>query len=190
MLQSGKILIMDLDNTLVKTNTTFEFIKILCPLRYIIFSRLLKPLLLLNMAFKKDFYKLMMIMLCIKGRKKEDLERYAKVYYAIIEKNWSKYYNISILHLLQTKTWKTKVLLTASLDFIANNFNKLGFGFIVASKSYYKNKKFHSFLDLYGRKSEVIETFLKFFDKIVIIDDNPEPAFYTFNKKVVVIRFS
>ncbi|MCR8487000.1 MAG: hypothetical protein NDP22_01120, partial [Crenarchaeota archaeon] len=74
MSQINEALIIDLDNTLVKTNTTFEFMEILCPLRYVVFSRYFKPLLLLNMIFKKDFYKLMMIMVCIKRHKKRELE--------------------------------------------------------------------------------------------------------------------
>jgi len=190
MLQTSEALIIDLDNTLVKTNTTFEFMKILCPLRYAVFSRLFKPVLLLNMVFKKDFYKLMMVMICIKGREKEDLECYAKIYYEMIKKNQSKYYNTDVLNLLQTKTCKAKVLLTASLDFIANNFKELGFSFVVASRTRYKNKKFRFFFDLYGRKSEVMKIFSKYFDSILIIDDDPEPTFYTFNKKAIVVRFS
>ncbi|MEM2511337.1 MAG: haloacid dehalogenase-like hydrolase [Candidatus Methanomethylicia archaeon] len=188
MLQVDNVLIIDLDGTLVKTNTTFEFMKMLCPLRYAIFSRLFKPILLLNIIFKKDFYKLMMIMICLKGRKKENLERYAKIYYEMIKKNQSKYYNANVLNLLQAKTYKARVLLTASLDFIANNFKELGFNFIIASKTRYKNKKFHFFFDLYRRKSEVIKVFSKYFDNIFIIDDDPEPTFHTFNKKVIVMR--
>ncbi|MEM4452795.1 MAG: hypothetical protein QW182_06295 [Thermosphaera sp.] len=183
-------LIIDLDNTLVKTNTTFEFIEILCPLRYAVFSRYFKPLLLLNMIFKRDFYKLMMIMICIKGRKKRELECYAKIYYEMIKKNWSKYYSGDVLNLLQTETYKAKVLLTASLDFIANNFKELGFDLVIASKTLYKNKRFQSFFDLYGRKSRIVKILSKHFNKILIIDDDPEPTLYTLNKKITVVRFS
>ncbi|MEM2292865.1 MAG: haloacid dehalogenase-like hydrolase [Nitrososphaerota archaeon] len=189
MLQTEAI-IVDLDDTLVKTNTVFEFMELLCPLRYAIFSRLFKPFLFLNMIFKKDFYKLVMIMMCVKGRRKEDLERYAKAYYKIIEKNQDKYYNTNVLSLVQTKACKIKVLLTASLDFIADNFKELGFSFVVASKTYYKNEKLHFFFDLYGRKSGIIKALSKYFDNIVIIDDNPEPALYAFDKKVILIRVS
>ena len=190
MSQINEALIIDLDNTLVKTNTTFEFMEILCPLRYAVFSRYFKPLLLLNMIFKKDFYKLMMIMVCIKRHKKRELECYAKIYYEMTKKNWSKYYNGNVLNLLQTETYKAKVLLTASLDFIANNFKELGFDLIIASKTLYKNERFQSFFDLYGRKSGIVKILSKHFDNILIIDDDPEPAFYTLNKKITVVRFS
>ncbi|MCR8487459.1 MAG: haloacid dehalogenase-like hydrolase [Crenarchaeota archaeon] len=190
MSRINEALIIDLDNTLVKTNTTFEFMEILCPLRYAVFSRYFKPLLLLNMIFKRDFYKLMMIMICIKGRKKRELECYAKTYYEMIKKNWSKYYSGDVLNLLQTETYKAKVLLTASLDFIANNFKELGFDLVIASKTLYKNERFQSFFDLYGRKSGIVKILSKHFDNILIIDDDPEPAFYTLNKKITVVRFS
>ncbi|MEM1646043.1 MAG: hypothetical protein QXL96_09300, partial [Ignisphaera sp.] len=78
MPRTNEALIIDLDGTLVKTNTVFEFMGILCPLRYALFSKYFIPLFLLNIIFKKDFYKLIMIMICIKGHKKRELERYAK----------------------------------------------------------------------------------------------------------------
>ncbi|MEM2223456.1 MAG: hypothetical protein QXF71_02505, partial [Acidilobaceae archaeon] len=104
--------------------------------------------------------------------------------------NWSKYYSSDVLNLLQTETYKAKVLLTASLDFIANNFKELGFDLIIASKTLYKNERFQSFFDLYGRKSGIVKILSKHFDNILIIDDDPEPAFYTLNKKITVVRFS
>lgn len=184
-------IVVDLDFTLINTNTTFEFMKLLCPLRYTIFSRLLKPVSLLNVVFKKDLYKLTMTLICLKGRKKEDLERSAKIYYErIIKENYDKYYNNQVLALLQANKYKIKVLMTASLDFIADNFKELGFNFILASKTHYKDGKFYFFSDLYKQKNRIARVFLKYLSRLVVIDDDPEPELYTLNKKVIVMKVS
>ena len=181
--------IIDLDYTLVKTNTTFEFLKVICPKRYLILSKILKPLLLLNAIIKRDIYKFTLVMMCIKGWNQRKLKQLARVYYEkIIKGKSSMYFNDILLSFLHRMRNVPKILLTASLDIIAENFKDLSFDIIVSSESYIKDGKLSSFHDLYRRKNLILKILLKYFDKVVVFDDNPEPEFYVLGSKVIVVQ--
>jgi len=181
--------VVDLDHTLIGANTTFELLQILCPVRYFILSKILKPLTLLNVVLKRDIYKLVLITICVKGWRREKLEQLARTYYEmIVKREPDTYLNNRLLLFLHKMRSTPKILLTASLDFIADNFKKLGLDLIISSRSYYKNDKFHSFQDLYKQKNHVLMILLKYFDKVVVFDDDPEPEFYTLGDRVIVVR--
>ncbi|EMR74265.1 hypothetical protein MCGE09_00425 [Thaumarchaeota archaeon SCGC AB-539-E09] len=180
--------IIDLDYTLVNVNTTFEFLRLVCPVKYAVFSKLFYPLLLLNRIFKRrDLYKKILIDLIIRGVPRGVLEQYARVYYNILNKNRNKYYNREVLSLLDNVHSQT-ILLSASLDIIVRNFKELGFDIVVGSQTNYKGEKFNSYSDLYNKKYMQLKVFLKYFDRIVIIDDSPEPEFYSMSNKIIVMK--
>lgn len=166
-------LVVDLDNTLVRTNTLFELMSILCPLRYIVLSRLLKPISLLNNITGRDLYKQVLARVCFYSRSREHLEHAARIYYEKFIRERDRY-NYKILNILKTFKYGPKILLTASSDFIAMNFKRDGFDIVYSSESIYRNEVFHSIDDLYLRKHLVIRTLSKFFNKIMVIDDEPE----------------
>lgn len=177
-------IIIDLDYTLVNANTTFDFLKFICPMRYKILSNLFRPLVLLNRIIKKDVYKIILVLLCIGGMCKEALERYAREYYLS-----NRNYNKRILFLLR-KFHGQKILLSASLDLIVEKFKTLGFDCTIGSKMLYKKNRFYWFLDLYGRKHIIIKHLLEnhHFDKLIIIDDSPEQEFYSLSGKVIILH--
>jgi len=183
------VFVVDLDHTLTGTNTTFEFLSILCRIRYFIFSKLLKLLFLLNVIFGQDIYKLVLIFMCIRGQREEELKLLARRYYeSAVKRRPEAYLNSRLLFFLRKIGPVPKILLTASLDFIAVNFKELGFNAVISSRSYYKDGKFYHFYDLYRRKSYVLRIILRYFDKVVVFDDNPEPEFYMFGDRVTIIR--
>jgi phosphoserine phosphatase len=178
-------IVVDLDYTLVNTNTTFDFLKFVSPKRYEIFSRLLRPLQLFNSIVRKrmgDIYKITLTIICCGGMSKEMLENFASAYFN--KKNWT--YNKNILSLLKNFQGR-KFLVTASLDLIAEKFKILGFDSVISSKMLYKNGKFYRLFDLYGRKHVVISKILAQFERLIIIDDSPEPELYTMGRNVIVL---
>lgn len=186
-LPSDTVLVIDLDHTLACVNTTFDFIKFLCPVKYLIFSILFKPISLLNTILRRDLYKFLLAAICVKQFKQRDLGYFAKVYYKLLKANSDKYLNRKILKLLQKDINAYKILLTASLDLIANNFKELGFDMIISTKSYYRNERLISFTDLYRRKNNILKILLKHFNKAIVVDDDPEPNLFV-NSKVRIIR--
>ena len=184
-----RIVIVDLDFTLVNSNTTFHFLEFIEFRLFKIFSKLLKPVILLNKLFRKDFYKFLLVMLCVKGKYKKLLEKYSKIYYNYLVRN--NYLNHEIINLVKSiiEPNDVIVLLTASLDIIAENFRNIGFNIIIASKTYYRKNKFHYFTDLYGRKYKLLHFFNRHFNDIVVIEDSPEPEYYKVND-INIIRVS
>jgi hypothetical protein len=170
------VLLVDLDFTLVKCNTTFDFLNRFFHFRYIIFSRLLFPLIFINSCFKRDFYKKFIVFFCIRGARIDALKSYSDLYFNFIELNFDQYFNKKIIQMLDSSTTK-KILLTSSLDLIAQNFEKLGFDAVVSSPTYEKNGRFYGFRDLYARKHSFVLNLSLDFDKLIIIDDCPEPEF-------------
>lgn len=181
-------LVVDLDYTLVRTNTLFEFMSLICPIRYAILSRLLKPIGLFNKILGRDIYKLMLARLCFNGLSRTFLEYAGRVYYErIIRKR--NMYNQSILKSLQVYKHIPMILLTASSDFIAWNFKHIGFKLIYSSRTLYSNDVFHGIDDLYLRKHTVAKALSRFFDRIVVLDDNPEKELYSIpNVKIIKVR--
>lgn len=168
--------IVDLDFTLVNVNTTFDFLSMFFRRKYILFSRLLRPLTLLSNLLDSDVYKQLLLILCIKKRTREELERYSKAYFKYVLRHRDKRLNIMLLDLLKRVKCK-KILLTSSIDVIAEPFKTLGFDFVISSKTYYKDGKFIRVKDLYGKKHKIIEALSKYFCSMLIIEDEPEPEY-------------
>jgi phosphoserine phosphatase len=169
-----QLIILDLDFTLVNTNTTFDFLNFVCPRKFHALSKILKPAVFLNKFFKRDIYKFLLVLLCIKGTPQKLLREYSIKYYSQIGK---KCINHLLLKRITSLTWK-KILITASLDIIAENFKSLGFDALIASKTSYKKERLHSFTDLYGKKHKIIQAFKKQYKEIIIIEDSPEKEYY------------
>jgi hypothetical protein len=182
-LNGEALVFIDLDFTIVDGNTTFDFLKFVNPRRYHIFSRILMPIIFLNKLFKKDVYKVLLVLLCIKGKPKELLQRYSRKYYTYIEKN-DRYINRALMEYLAN--FHKKILITASLDIVAENFKDLGFNIIVSSKTYYKNGKFQYFVDLYGKKHEFLQYLSKRYNKIIVIEDSPEQEYYKIDNVKII----
>jgi len=177
-------IIVDLDYTLVNTNTTFDFLKFVHPKRYGILSKLLRPLLLLNRISRRDIYKTMLVLLCLFGISKEMLEHHARTYFDKSKEKWD--YNRDVLSFLKNFQGK-KILLSASLDVIVKNFKELGYDYTIGSKMLYKNDRFYWLSDLHGRKHAKVKQLLEHFDKLIIIDDSPEQEFYSMSNKIIVL---
>jgi len=169
-----QLIILDLDFTLVNANTTFDFLNFVSPHIFYAFSKILKPAALLNKFLKRDIYKFLLVLLCIKGMPEKLLREYSIKYYNQIGK---KCINYSLLGCI-TSLISKKILITASLDIIAENFKSLGFDAIIASKTYYKKGRLHSFTDLYGKKHRIVQAFKKQYKEIIIIEDSPEQEYY------------
>jgi len=177
--------VIDLDHTLVRIDTTFEFLKLLCPIKYAVLSKLLRPINFLNHILKRDVYKMLMTKLCISSFSRMELEYYSKICYKVFV---TRYLNHALVAFLHKKSGVPKILLTASLDFIADNFKELGFNLVISSKTYFKNEIYHSLFDLHGRKSSLLQIISKYFDEVIVIDDSPEPEFYNLRDKVLVVK--
>jgi hypothetical protein len=182
----AELIIVDLDFSLVKVNTTFDFLKTLHPIKYRIFSDLLRFLNVLNRLYKGDLYKKMLVLLCMLGMPKKKIEYYSNIYKNSMEKK--NRYNRKILDFL-SRTRTKKVLLSASLDVLVKKFKELGFDIAIGSKTYYKYGRFFMFTDLYGKKHDIVKQFLKSFNSIIIIDDSPEPELtrISYNGKKIYI---
>ncbi|PUA31624.1 MAG: hypothetical protein B7O98_08990 [Zestosphaera tikiterensis] len=178
--------VVDLDHTLVGINTAYEFLKILCPLKYMILSRLLFPFSFLNHILRRDLFKFIMMKLCVRNFGEKEIKLYAQAYY---RKYIPKHLNTSLTVFLQTQKG-LKVLLTASIDLIADNLKELGFDIIISTKSFFKKGRYYTILDLYGKKGCLLQVVSKYFSKIIVFDDAPEQSFYKLNNVVVVkIRY-
>lgn len=188
MLKVGKkrLCVVDLDFTLVNLNTTFDFLNLFFHRKYIVFSRLLFPLLLLNKVFGSDVFKqlLLLSILWFEKRAKEELKELSKTYFKYLVSRRS--INQSLLNFLKKLDCK-KILLTASIDVIAEPFKELGFDIVIGSRIYYYNNIPVKILDLFGRKHKVISNLNKYFDEILVFDDSPEPQ-YKIIRGVKVIR--
>jgi len=180
------VYVVDLDHTLVGINSTYDFLKILCPLKCIVLSKLTFPFSLLNRVLKRDLFKFIMLKLCMRSFDEKKVRLYAQKYY---QKYLLKHLNAPLLAFLRTRKG-LKILLTASIDFIANNFKELGFNVVLSTKSFFREGRYFTILDLYGKKGRLLHVISKYFDKIVIFDDAPERSFYELNNVVIVkIRY-
>jgi len=183
---NGKTLIVvDLDFTIVNANTTFDFLRFVTPRKYSIFSRILMPVIFLNKLSKKDVYKALLVLLCIKGKPKEMLQRHSKEYYSYIKKNRDRYVNHTLMKYI-SNLQKKNMLITASLDIIAENFKDLGFNIVISSKTYYKNGRFQYFADLYGEKHKILRLLSKRYNKVIIIEDSPEREYSTIGNVQII----
>ena len=177
-----QLIILDLDFTLVNANTTFDFLNFVCPRRFRVFSKILKPVVFLNKFFKRDVYKFLLVFLCVKGVPEKLLRKYSVEYYNQLGKKCINYSLLKCITSLKSK----KILITASLDFIAENFKGLGFDALIASKTYYKKGRLHSFADLYGKKHKIIQAFKKQYKEIIVIEDSPEQEYYEIDNVTVL----
>lgn len=177
----NRIFIIDLDHTLVDVNTTFHFLEYITPGRYAILSKLLRPLMVFNRHLKTDLYKKAIVCACLSGMKKDDLNEKSRNYFEIIRES---VVNKTLISFLNENPGK-KILVSASLDFIVDNFMAFRFNEVVGSKTKFKSGKFASFDDLYCKKHKLIEKYLDEFKKIYVIDDSPESEL--FNMKHIVI---
>jgi phosphoserine phosphatase len=169
-----QLIILDLDFTLINANTTFDFLNFVCPRKFHALSKILKPAVFLNKFLKRDIYKFLLVLLCIKGMREKLLQERSIEYYNQIGK---KYVNYSLLKYI-TSLPSQKILLTASLDIVAKNFKNLGFDIIIASRTYYKKGRLHSFFDLFGKKHKIVQILKKHYKEIIIIEDSPEQEYY------------
>ena len=183
----SKLLIVDLDYTLVRENTTYEFLKLASPRRYMIFSKILFPLYLVNKISERDIYKRFLVFSCINQKRVEILRNYAKAHFVFLLNNKSKHFNQSVLNLLE-KNDAAVILMTASLDIVAQPFIELGFLKVIGSETYYKNGKFHWFHDLYGNKHLKIKMLSQNFKQITVIEDSLEKKYGRLNG-ITVIKF-
>lgn len=172
----GCCVIVDLDYTLVNVNTTFDFLRTFYYRKYTLFSKLLWPLTLLNKILSLDVYKQMLLILCIRGETKQKLDELSKKYFKHILGRKNEHINILLLNLLGGVKCK-KILLTASLGIIARYFKGLGFDLVIGTNICYRNNKFYRIQDLYRNKHKVIKIFSKYFDRIIVIEDSPEPEY-------------
>jgi len=178
--------VVDLDYTLVGINTTYEFLKNLCPLKYTVLSRLMLPFSLLNRVLKRDLFKFIMMKLCMRGFDEKRIELYTRKYY---RRYLLKHLNAPLLAFLRIRKG-LKILLTASIDFIADSFKELGFDVVLSTKSFFRENRYYTILDLYSKKSRLLQVISKYFDKVIVFDDTPEQSFYRLNNVVVVkIRY-
>jgi phosphoserine phosphatase len=169
-----RVIVLDLDFTLINVNTTFDFLNFLRPRRFYIFSKILKPVAFLNRFLERDIYKFLLVLLCIKGMPEKLLRKRSIEYYSQIGK---KYINYQLLKYVTSLPLK-KILVTASLDIIAENFKNFGFDIIIASRTYYKKGKLHRFVDLFGRKHAIVQHLKRHYKEIIIIEDSPEQKYY------------
>ena len=182
--------IIDLDYTLVNVDTTNEFIKMVCPRRYHIFSKVLRLVVPLNKLFKRiDIHKNIVVYLCLTGKPKVLLKKYSRKLYSLLKRT---HLNNSLID--ELKEFKKKgymlILLTASLDIIAKNFKDLGFDVVIGSRTYYRDNKFHRLWDLYHKKHKIVEILKRYCKEIVVIEDDPEPEYYSIpGVQVVKISF-
>lgn len=182
----GCCVIVDLDYTLVNVNTTFDFLRTFYYRKYVLFSKLIWPLTLLNKVLGSDMYKQMLLTFCIKRKAKQELDALSERYFKHLLRHKNGYVNILLLNSLKGVKCK-KILLTASIDIIAEHFKKLGFDLVIGTNICYRNNKFYRIQDLYRNKHKVIEMLSKYFDKIIVIEDSPEPE-YAKIKGVKVIK--
>lgn len=166
--------IVDLDFTLVNVNTTFDFLRTFFHRKYVLFSKLLRPLALLNKVLGSDVYKQLLLIICAKKKTREELKSWSKAYFEHILTHRDRHLNITLLNFLKNAKCK-KILLTSSIDIIAKRFKELGFDSVVCSKICYKDGKFIGIQDLYSKKHKVIEALSEYFDEILLIEDAPEP---------------
>lgn len=195
-------LVVDLDYTLVRLNTTDELFRLMDPRKHrvlsIIFSKLLfYHLLICNAIFKRDVGKLLLVKIFARGFSKPTVNTYLKM---LIETTVPTKINGKLLSLLRAVKGRRRVgyniitiLLSASLDIIANEFKSLGFDYVLASRTYYnKNGDLVWFYDLYGKKHTIVRAMLqrRLFDKVIIFDDAPEKELYSYDGVVVYkVRF-
>ena len=173
-----RFFIVDLDYTLVNVDTTNEFIRMVCPRRHHIFSKILRFIAPLNKLFKRiDVYKNTIVYLCLMRKPKVLLEEYSRKLYNSLKRTHLNYSLIDRLREIKRKGY-VMILLTASLDIIAENFKDLGFDMVIGSRTYYRGNKFHRLRDLYQRKHRIIEILKRYYKKIIIIEDDPEPEYY------------
>ena len=174
-----RFFIIDLDYTLVNVDTTNEFIQLVCPRKYYIFSKILQFIVPINRLFKKiDVYKNIMVYLCLVRKPKALLEKYSKDLCDLLKKVHLNYSLIDKLKKVR-REGHVLILLTASLDVIAKNFRDLGFDIVIGSKTYYRNERFSRLWDLYHRKHKIIKILKKYSKEIIVIEDKPEPEYYS-----------
>jgi len=179
-------IVVDLDYTLVNVDTTAMCVEYACPLKYkflhyILFLFVLKFFIpLLNRIVKRDVYKLLLTRTCLKNCEMLD-EIAEKVYFDSL-----KVFNIHIFK-AALSTNAMKILLTASIDSIAKKFYDLGFDMVISSNIKCRNGELHELIDLYGKKHIILQQLLKYCDKILVIEDNPEPQYRTL-KDIKVIE--
>lgn len=173
----GRIItICDLDYTLVSLNTTNELLKVVNFKKFVILSRLLFPLSIVNALLKRDLTKRLLVALILNRIPKPCLERLSLLLYEKIKRE-SKV-NTRLLSLLcNLKGYGPVILLTASLDVIANKFKEFGFTCVISSPTFYIDRKLTGLHDLYGRKHRILRGIFSsgLFKKIIIFDDAPEP---------------
>jgi|GEM_PF-3183788 len=177
-------IIVDLDFTLVNLDTTAEFLKLLCPLKYYIFSKILRPVAILGRILSIDLYKQLMLLLCIYDHPKELLEEKAKILFKMLVSK--EHVNVSLLNFIKKKNC-VKVLLTCSLDIIATQFYDFEFDLIISSTSLFRHGKFIKLCDLYGKKHRVVHALSRLFHEVVILEDSPENEYHLI-KNARVIR--
>jgi len=177
------VYVVDLDYTLVGINTSYEFLKILCPLKYTILSRLLLLFSVLSRILKKDLFKFVMVNLCIKDFDEKEIKLRAQIYY---RKYTLKHLNVPLISFLQTRKGP-KILLTASIDLIADNFKELGFDIVVSTKSFFRDGRYCTILDLYGKKDLLLRVISRYFNRVIVFDDAPQQSFYKL-KNVIVVK--
>lgn len=164
---TNKLLVVDLDFTLVNINTTYEFFSTLDNYNKNVDS-ILKHTYFLNNFIDKDIYKSIGCAWFFRGYSKRDLKKKAIQFHSS-----SKYkYNSSILN--YARKFKNiggdVILLTASIDILAEEFKPSFFDGFVSSSL---NKKGNIWIlnDIKGKKLEKIEEKINLYDSITIIDD-------------------
>ena len=188
--RKGVLLVVDLDYTLVEVNTVYDFLEKFYSRRFLLISRLLFPLLFFNRLLKTDIYKQLLVTYCFKNVSEQCLRNSARTYFNYILRHRDRYLNQSVLEiLLRQDDTTTKMLLTASLSIIAEQFKELGFDLVISSKTFFKNGKYSGMFDIFMKKHRILGCFSKYFDQIIIFDDDPEPEYNNIkNTEVRVIK--
>lgn len=187
---SGKFqrcIVVDLDHTLVGVDTTALLAMKACGemrrllLRALSASFLRLIVLGLNRVLTRDIYKLLLLKTCIEHSEAHLDNAINEVYHEAL-----KNLNPALAKIIPQVN-EPKILLTASLDIIAKKFASLGFDLVISSISERGNGKIWCSIDLYQKKHIILRTLLKCCGEVIIIEDMPEPQYYTLNN-VRVIR--
>jgi len=177
------IFVVDLDYTLVNTETTSHFLesigckKVITVFRpFLFFASILSLLLSKLFGISFDFQKYIKLKLCLNNLSEEQLYSlsYKYVHSVIYKEGFLNRYLFKLLQNLQRKY--PIILLTASISPIAKGFSDLGFVIIYSSEIFFRNGKFYRICDLYQRKYMIIKALLnlKGVKEIIIFDDSPE----------------
>jgi phosphoserine phosphatase len=182
-------IVLDLDYTLVDVDTTVMLAMFTCTkIRRFLFKVLSISILrfiipVLNRILERDVYKAILLNMCIRHDENSFNNVVDKTYYEALN-----HLNASLVKMI-SRVNALKVLLTASIDIIAKRFAALGFDIVISSITEHRNGRVWCILDLYRKKHKILKILLKYCDKIIVVEDSPEPQYYVLND-VKVLKIS